>query len=33
MPVDAPEERKALNHVVFLQNFSDEVRRRLGAAK
>ena len=29
MPVDAPADQKALNHVTFLQNFSDEVRRRV----
>jgi hypothetical protein len=28
MPVDAPEEQKAQNQVIFLQNFFDEVRRR-----
>jgi hypothetical protein len=28
MPVDAPEEPKAQNQVIFLQNFFDEVRRR-----
>jgi serine/threonine-protein kinase len=33
MPVDAPDEQKAVNHVTFLQNFSDEVRRRVGATK
>jgi hypothetical protein len=27
MPVDAPEEPKAQNQVIFLQNFFDEVRR------
>ena len=30
MPVDAPEQ-KAQNHVIFLQNFFDEVRRRTAA--
>jgi len=30
MPVDAPGEQKAQNHVVFLENFFDEVRRRGG---
>jgi Tol biopolymer transport system component len=28
MPAEAPEDRKAQNHVIFLQNFFDEVRRR-----
>jgi hypothetical protein len=28
MPVEGPEEQKLQNHVIFLQNFFDEVRRR-----
>ena len=28
MPAEGPEEQKAQNHVIFLQNFFDEVRRR-----
>jgi len=28
MPVDTPEGQKAQNHVIFLENFFDEVRRR-----
>jgi eukaryotic-like serine/threonine-protein kinase len=31
MPPDAPEVRNAQNHVIFLQNFFDEVRRRAPA--
>ncbi len=27
MPVEGPEDQQTLNHVIFLQNFSDEVRR------
>jgi dipeptidyl aminopeptidase/acylaminoacyl peptidase len=33
MPPDAPEVRNAQNHVIFLQNFFDEVRRRAPAGK
>jgi hypothetical protein len=33
MPVDAPEEPKAQNQVIFLQNFFDEVRRRTGGRR
>jgi Tol biopolymer transport system component/tRNA A-37 threonylcarbamoyl transferase component Bud32 len=29
MPVEAPETQKAQNHVVFLENFFDELRRRV----
>jgi len=29
----AAEERRTLNQVIFLQNFSDELRRRVGSAK
>jgi hypothetical protein len=28
MPVDTAEGQKAQNHVIFLENFFDEVRRR-----
>ena len=31
MPGDAPEEQKTQNHVIFLQNFFDEVGRRAPA--
>ena len=31
MPAEAPEDQKAQNHVIFLQNFFDEVRRRTAA--
>jgi serine/threonine-protein kinase len=33
MPVDAPEEQKAQTHVVFLENFFDELRRRVPTGK
>jgi serine/threonine-protein kinase len=33
MPADAPEAQQALNHVIFLENFFDELRRRVPAAK
>ena len=33
IPVDAPEDQKAQNHVIFLQNFFDEVRRRAPIGK
>jgi len=33
MPADASEEQKTQSHVIFLQNFSDEVRRRVGSGK
>ena len=29
MPVEAPEEQQPQNHVIFLQNFFDELRRRV----
>jgi len=32
MRAEAPEDQKAQNHVIFLQNFFDEVRRRAMAA-
>jgi hypothetical protein len=28
MPAEAPENQKAQSHVIFLENFFDEVRRR-----
>jgi hypothetical protein len=28
MPVEAPETHKAQNHIVFLENFFEELRRR-----
>jgi hypothetical protein len=31
MPVDQPGEQKAENHVTFMLNFFDEMRRRLGS--
>ena len=31
MPAEAPEDQKAQNHLIFLQNFFDEVRRRTAA--
>ena len=31
MPAESPEEQKAQSHVIFLQNFFDEVRRRTAA--
>jgi hypothetical protein len=31
IPAEGPEEQKAQNHVIFLQNFSDEVRWRMAA--
>ena len=31
MPADAPQEQKVQNHVTFLLNFFDEVRRRAPA--
>jgi hypothetical protein len=33
MPVKGPEAEKVRNHVFFVQNFFDEVRRRVEAAK
>jgi serine/threonine-protein kinase len=33
MPAEAPEDQKAQNQVIFLQNFFDEVRRRVPAGK
>jgi serine/threonine-protein kinase len=33
MPAEAPEEQKAQSHVTFLENFFDEVRRKLPPVK
>ena len=33
MPASAPDEQKAQNHVVFLQNFVDELRRRVSGTR
>jgi len=33
MPVEAPETQKAQNHIIFLENFFDELRRRVPAGK
>jgi serine/threonine-protein kinase len=33
MPTNAPGDRRAQSQVVFLQNFADEVQRRLGSTK
>jgi len=33
LPFDAAQEQQTLSHVVFLENFVDEVRRRIGPAK
>jgi eukaryotic-like serine/threonine-protein kinase len=33
MPAEAAEAQPAQNHVVFLMNFADELRRRVPAAK
>jgi serine/threonine-protein kinase len=33
MPVAAPDEQRTQNHVIFLQNFADEVRRRAGGRR
>jgi len=33
LAADAPEEQKAQSHVIFLQNFSGEVRRRVRAGQ
>ena len=33
MPVDAPEAQQTQSHVILLQNFLDEVRRRVGTVK
>jgi len=33
MPAEGPEEQQSQNHVVFLENFFDELRRRVPAGK
>ena len=33
MPLDAPEAQRAQNHVIFLENFGDELRRRFPSPK
>ena len=33
MPAEGPKEQKAQTHVIFLQNFFDEVRRRAPIGK
>jgi hypothetical protein len=33
MPVEGAEAQQAHNHVTFLENFSDELRRRMPAGK
>lgn len=33
MPADAPEKDKAQSRLIFLQNFADEIQRRVGTAK
>jgi hypothetical protein len=33
MPAEAPEDQKAQTHVIFLENFSDELRRKVPAGK
>ena len=33
MPVDAPEDQKAQNHGIFLENSFDEVRRKVPIGK
>jgi hypothetical protein len=33
MPAETPESQKTLNHVIFLENFFDELRRRVPAGK
>jgi hypothetical protein len=33
MPIEAAEGQKAQNHVIFLMNFSDEVRRKVPVSK
>ena len=33
MPAEAPENQKAQNHVIFVENFFDELRRKAPAAK
>jgi hypothetical protein len=33
LPADTPESRQTLNHVIFLENFFDELRRRVPKGK
>ncbi len=33
MPVEAPEAQTAQNHVIFLENFADELRRKVPTGK
>jgi eukaryotic-like serine/threonine-protein kinase len=33
MPAEAPEDQKAQNHVIFLMNFFDELRRKVPVGK
>ena len=33
MPVEAPEAQQAQNHVIFLMNFFDELRRKVPTGK
>jgi Tol biopolymer transport system component/predicted Ser/Thr protein kinase len=33
LPADTPESRRTLNHVIFLENFFDELRRRVPVGK
>jgi hypothetical protein len=33
MPVETAEAQKAQNHVIFLMNFSDELRRKVPVGK
>jgi len=33
MAAEGPEAQQSQNHVIFLENFSDELRRRAPAAK
>jgi hypothetical protein len=33
LPVETAEAQKAQNHVIFLENFSDEVRRKVPIRK
>ena len=33
MPAEAPEDQKAQNQVIFLENFFDELRRRVPTGK
>jgi hypothetical protein len=33
MPAEAPEAQQSQNHVIFLENFSDELRRKAPASK